>query len=102
MQSVSLVITHLDMFFSYCSMTGITQWRVSIRLRVWHQILYSSNTKKIPNTENSSKIDGVTMIRKIKYLAFFLLGLFLLHFLILLILSGDVECNPGPGTGNTV
>ena len=49
-----------------------------------------THSKETPNTESSSRIDGVTMIRKIKDLTFSL-GVILS---ILLILSGDVELNP--------
>ena len=77
-------------------MIAISQWRVSIGLWACHQISYSNHSKEPPNTESSSRIDGVTIIRKIKDLTFSL-GVFLL---LLLILSGDVELNPGPKTGN--
>ena len=77
-------------------MIDVTQWRVSIGLWACHQISCSTRSKEIPNTESSSRIDGVTIIRKIKDLTFSL-GVFLS---LLLILSGDVELNPGPKTGN--
>ena len=76
-------------------MIEISQWRASIGLWACHQISYSTHSKEIPNTESSSRIDGVTIIRKIKDLTFSL-GIILL----LLILSGDLELNPGPKTGN--
>ena len=79
-------------------MIDITQWRVRIGLWVCHAISYSTHSKETPNTESSSRIDGVTMIRKIKDLTFSL-GVILS---LLLILSGDVELNPGPKTGNSV
>ena len=79
-------------------MIDVTQWRVSIGLWACHQISCSTHSKETPNTESSSKIDGVTIIRKIKDLTFSL-GVF---FSLLLILSGDVELNPGPKTGNSM
>ena len=78
-------------------MIDTIQWRLSIGLWACHQTSYSSHTKGTPNTESSSRIDGVTMIRKIKDVTFSL-GVFLS---LLLILSGDVELNPGPETGNS-
>ena len=77
-------------------MIDISQWRASIGLWTCCQISYSTRSKETPNTESSSRIDGVTIVRKIKDLAFSL-GVFLS---LLLILSGDVELNPGPETGN--
>ena len=77
-------------------MIDVTQWRVSIGLWACHQISCSTHSKENPNTESSNRIDGVTIIRKIKDLTFSL-GVFLS---LLLILSGDVELNPGPKTGN--
>ena len=77
-------------------MIDITQWRVSVGLWACHQISCSTHCKEIPNIENNNKIDGVTIIRKIKDIIFSL-GIFLS---LLLILSGDVELNPGPKTGN--
>ena len=77
-------------------MIAIAQWRTSIGLWACHQISYSTHFKDTPNIESSSRIDGVTIIRKIKDLTFSL-GVFLS---LLLILSGDVELNPGPETGN--
>ena len=79
-------------------MIDVTQWRVCIGLWACCQISCSTNSKEIPNTESSSKIDGATIIRKIKDLTFSL-GVFLS---LLLILSGDVELNPGPKTGNSM
>ena len=77
-------------------MISICQWRASIGLWGCHQISLRAHTKKTPHTDNCSTIiDGVTVVRRIKDLAFSL-GLFLL---LLLILSGDVELNPGPKTG---
>ena len=77
-------------------MIDISQWRATIGLWGCHQIFYSSHTKISLNTESSSCIDGVTIIRKSKDLTFSL-GVFLS---LLLILSGDIELNPGPETGN--
>ena len=76
-------------------MIDICQWRASIGLWACHQISYSTCSKVSPNADNST-IDGLTTIRRIKDLTY-TLGLFLL---LLLILSGDVELNPGPKTGN--
>ena len=77
-------------------MIDVTQWRVSIGYWACHQISCSTRSKETPNTDSSSTIDGVKIIRKIKDLTFSL-GVFLS---LLLILSGDVELNPGPKTGN--
>ena len=77
-------------------MIDVTQWRVCIGLWACHQISYNTHSKETPNTESSSRIEGATIIRKIKDLTFSL-GVFLS---LLLILSGDVELNPGPITGN--
>ena len=74
-------------------MIDISQWRVSIGSWVCHQTSYNTHSKVIPDT---GRIDGVTIIRKIKDIIFSL-GVFLS---LLLILSGDVELNPGPKTGN--
>ena len=78
-------------------MIDVSQWRASIGLWVCHQISYSSpHTKDTPSTDNSgSRIDGITVSRRIKDLTFSL-SLFLL---LLIIISGDVELNPGPKTG---
>ena len=77
-------------------MIDISQWRVSIGLWACHQISCSSHTEENPNTESSNRIDGVPIIRKTKDLTFSL-GV---SPSLLLILSGDVELNPGPKTGN--
>ena len=79
-------------------MIDITQWRVSIGLWACHAVSYSIHSKETLNTESSFRIDGVTMIRKIKDVTLSLC----LFLSLLLILSGDVELNPGPKTGNTV
>ena len=73
-------------------MIDISQWRVSIGLWTCHQISYNTHSEKTSNTESSSsRIDGVTIIRKIKDFTLSL-GVFLS---LLLILSGDIELNPG-------
>ena len=77
-------------------MIDVTQWRVCIGLWACHQISCSTHSKETPNTESSSRIDEATIIRNIKDLTSSL-GVFLT---LLLILSGDVELNPGPKTGN--
>ena len=78
-------------------MIDITQWRVSVVLWACRQMSCSTHSKDTQNTESSSSIGGVTIIRKIKDIAFSL-GVFLSF---LLILSGGVELNPGPKTGNS-
>ena len=78
-------------------MIDISQWRVSIGLWACHPISYCSHSKKTPNTETNIRIDGMTTFRKIEDLTFFL-GVF---FSLLLILSGDIELNPGPKTGKS-
>ena len=78
-------------------MIDVTQWRVCIGLWACHQISCSTHSKETPNTESSSRIDEATIIRNIKDLTSSL-GVFLT---LLLILSGDVELNPGPKTGNS-
>ena len=62
-----------------------------------HVIRYHTHSKETPNTESSSRIDGATIIRNIKDLTSSL-GVFLS---LLIILSGDVELNPGPTTSNS-
>ena len=69
--------SHIDILFFLLVMIDVTQWRVSIGLWACHQISCSTHSKEIPNTESSSRIDGVTIIRKIKDLSFSL-GVFLL------------------------
>ena len=78
-------------------MIVISQWRLSIGLWACHQISCSSHTKENPNTKSSNRIDGVTMVSKIRDPTFSL-GV---SPSLLLILSGDVELNPGPETGIT-
>ena len=87
-----ITYTHYSLIIE---MIDICQWRASIGLWACHQISYSTCSKVSPNADNST-IDGLTTIRRIKDLTF-TLGLFLL---LLLILSGDIEINPGPKTGN--
>ena len=77
-------------------MIEISQWRASIGLWACRQISYSTHFKETLNSKSNSGIDGVIIVRKIKDLTFSL-GVFLS---LLLILSGDVELNPGPKTGN--
>ena len=77
-------------------MIDISQCRVSIGFWACHRISYCTRAKKIPSTETSIWIGGVTIIRKNKALTFSLVVLLSL----LLIISGDVELNPGPKTGN--
>ena len=79
-------------------MIDVSQWRVTIGLWVCHQISYGSGPNKdTPSTDSSgSSINGFTLVRRIRDLTSF----FLVLFLLLLILSGDVELNPGPKTGN--
>ena len=91
-KSFLFTYTHYSLIIE---MIEICQWRASIGLWACHQISYSTCAKISPNADNST-IDGLTTIRRIKDLTF-TLGLFLL---LLLILSGDVELNPGPKTGN--
>ena len=77
-------------------MIDIGQWRARIGLWACHQISHCTYSKETSPIDNSgSIIDGVTVVRRIRDLTFSL-GLFLL---LLLIISGDVELNPGPKTG---
>lgn len=57
---------------------------------------FSTHVQEAQITDKRNRIDGVSMVRKIRDLAFSL-GLF---FLLLLILSGEIELNLGPETGN--
>ena len=79
-------------------MIDVTQWRVSIGLWACHHISCSTHSKKTSNTESSSRIDGVTIIRIIKDFIFSLV----VFLSLLLIISGDVELNPGPKTGDSI
>ena len=81
-------------------MIDICQWRSSIGSWYYHQISYHTHSTKkshtIDVTTDNSRINGVTRIWWIRGLTFHLVcGL-----LFLLILSGDIELNPGPITGN--
>ena len=79
-------------------MIDICQWRSSIGSWYYHQISYHTKTSHTSDvTTDNSRINGVTRIRWIRGLTFSLVcGL-----LLLLILSGDIELNPGPITGNS-
>ena len=78
-------------------MIDVSQWRATIGLWACHQISYSSGPNKdISSTDSSgSSINGFTVVRRIRDLTFSLA----LFFLLLIIISGDVELNPGPKTG---
>ena len=69
-------------------MIDICQWRASIGSWYYHQISYHTHcTKKSPTsdvTTDNSRIRGLTFS--------------LVCALLLLILSGDIELNPGPIT----
>ena len=82
-------------------MIDICQWRSSIGSWYYHQISYHTHSSKKSHTSDittdNNRKDGLTRIRWIRGLTFSLVcGLFLL-----LILSGDIELNPGPITGNS-
>lgn len=77
-------------------MINVNQWRVSIGLWACRQISCSTHPKDASNIESSSRTDEVILITRIKDLILFI-GVF---FSLLLILSGDIEVNPGPKTGN--
>ena len=77
-------------------MINISQWISSIGLWACHHVSYSTHSVMVLNTNTSIRIVGKTIARKIKDLTFSL-GVFVS---LLLILSGDVELNPGPKTGN--
>ena len=82
-------------------MIDICQWRASIGSWYCRQLSYRTHCTKKSHTSDvttdNSRIDGVSRVRWIRGLTFSLVcGL-----LLLLILSGDVEPNPGPITGNT-
>ena len=76
-------------------MIDICQWRSSIGSWYYHQISYHTHCTKKSHT--SDVATGVTRVRWIKSLTFSLVC----RLLLLLILSGDIELNPGPITGNT-
>ena len=77
-------------------MIDISQWRASIGLWYCHQIPYT--TKKTPCiTETPGWMKSqLTLGDEGGGILIFSLVLF---FLLLLILSGDIELNPGPQTG---
>ena len=78
-------------------MIDTSQWRASIGLWYCHQISYT--TKKGTTTDFSrwveSLLSGGSRNEGCGNLTFFLV----LFLLLLLILSGDIELNPGPKTG---
>ena len=75
-------------------MIDTTQWRVSVGLWHCHQIPY--NTKKGTATDISGWVESIWSGDKDGGN----LTLILVFFLLILILSGDIELNPGPRTGN--
>ena len=70
---------------------------MSIGLWAYYQKSYRTQAKIFPNINSSNMIGGVITIRTIKDLIF-AIG----HFLSLLILSGDIDLNPGPRKGNLI
>ena len=74
-------------------MIDITQWRVGIGLWYCHQI--PSTIKKGTNTDISGWVESLWSGDEGGNNLTFSLVLF---FLLLLILSGDIELNPGPKT----
>ena len=74
-------------------MIDTTQWRVSIGLWYCHQIPHT--TKKRTTTDISGWVESLWSRDEGGGNLTFSLVLFLL----LLILSGDIELNPGPKTG---
>ena len=78
--------------FSYIAMIDICQWRVSIGLWYSHQVSYSTirNTNSTNGTVHSQSVveSGKSTFPAVVFV------------LLLLILSGDIELNPGPKTGN--
>ena len=73
-------------------MIDICQWRVSIGLWYSHQVSYSTirNTNSTNGTVHSQSVveSGKSTFPAVVFV------------LLLLILSGDIELNPGPKTGN--
>ena len=77
-------------------MIDINQWRASIGLWYCHHIPYTS--KKIPSTTDSPgwvKLLLLSGDEGGENLTFSIV----LFLLLLLVLSGDIELNPGPETG---
>ena len=78
-------------------MIDICQWRSSIGSWYYHQILYYTHSTKTSHTSDvttdNSRINGLRWIRGLTFS--------LVCGLLLLILSGDIELNPGPITGKT-
>ena len=74
------------------TMIDICQWRVSIGLWYSHQLSYSTirNTNSTNGTVHSQSVveSGKSTFPAVVFV------------LLLLILSGDIELNPGPKTGN--
>ena len=79
-------------------MIDVSQWRASIGLWYCHQIPYT--TKKTPSTyttDTTGRIKSLLILgdEGVSTLIFSLV----LFLLLLLILSGDIELNPGPTPG---
>ena len=77
-------------------MIDTTQWRISIGLWYCHQISYT--TKKGTTTDILGWVESIWSGDEGGGNLTFSQVLFLL----LLILSGDIELNPGPKTGKTI
>ena len=79
-------------FVLFITMIDICQWRVSIGLWYSHQVSYSTirNTNSTNGTVHSQSVveSGKSTFPAVVFV------------LLLLILSGDIELNPGPKTGN--
>ena len=80
------------LFVLFITMIDICQWRVSIGLWYSHQVSYSTirNTNSTNGTVHSQSVveSGKSTFPAVVFV------------LLLLILSGDIELNPGPKTGN--
>ena len=76
----------------FITMIDICQWRVSIGLWYSHQVSYSTirNTNSTNGTVHSQSVveSGKSTFPAVVFV------------FLLLILSGDIELNPGPKTGN--